>query len=183
MNESKISVRYARALFELCVEKDVLDEVYRDVKLITRVLSENPDLVQALESRVIPLSRKEKIVTEIFGDRTNQATMQLMRLIIKNNRESYISMIMRQFKDLVKKERGITEVMLTTAQPISPDLIEELKQLIAGKIAGTFEMKTLIKPEIIGGFVLRVDDLQLDASVRKELDRIRKSLIWGFAGI
>jgi len=90
---------------------------------------------------------------------------------------------MRQFKDLVKKEKGITEVMLTTAQPVSADLTEELKQLLAGKIAGTFEMKTLIKPEIIGGFILRVDDLQLDASVRKELDRIKKTLIRGFAKI
>ena len=183
MNESKISVRYARALFELCAEKDVVEEVYRDVTLIARVMKENLNLGQALESRVIPPSRKKKIVTEIFGNRTNPLTMQLMRLIIKNNRESYIPMIMRQFKDLVKKEKGITEVMLTTAQPVSADLTEELKQLLAGKIAGTFEMKTLIKPEIIGGFILRVDDLQLDASVRKELDRIKKTLIRGFAKI
>ncbi|HDR90117.1 MAG TPA: ATP synthase F1 subunit delta [Bacteroidetes bacterium] len=183
MNESKISVRYARALFQLCEEKDAVEEVYRDVTLIDRVMKENPDLGLALESQVIPPSRKEKILTEIFGNRTNQATMQLMRLIIKNNRESYIPMIMRQFMDLVKKKKGITEVVLTTAQPISADMTDELKQLVAGKIAGTFEMKTLINPAIIGGFILRVDDLQLDASVRKELDRIKKTLIRGFAKI
>lgn len=181
MNESKISVRYARALFQLCLEKDAVEEVYRDVRLIDRVMKENPNLGQILESQVIPPSRKEKILTQIFGDRTNQATMQLMHLIIKNHRESYIPMIMRQFMDLVKEKKGITEVLLTTAQPVSADMTNELKQLIAGKIAGTFEMKTLIKPEIIGGFILRVDDLQLDASVRKELDRIRKTLIRGFA--
>ena len=83
--------------------------------------------------------------------------------------------ILRSFVDLYRKENGIVEVRLTMASP-SPGLEEKLRQTLASTIGGTILFTSKVDPDLIGGFVLEVDDKQLNASAKSQLDKIRRKL-------
>lgn len=175
MNESKISVRYAKALFNLAAEKQILDIVKNDMELISESckIKEFNDF---LNSPIIPVSKKEIIFEGIFKGNVHQVVLDTLLLIAKNRRETFLNIISLNFLTLYRKYFGITEAQLTTAFEIPEDtkqkLIELLRQIVDGKI----ELKQNLNPEIIGGFILRIDDKQLDSSVKTQLKNFRKQL-------
>jgi len=176
MNDSKISVRYARALFQSALEKNILDKVFQDMILISEVCK-NPETKEFLQSPIIVPSKKEAIFKAIFGDNVEQITLSLIDLCVRHGRESYIPAIARVFIHETKKHKGITETVLTTAVRIDDSLREQITGLINHNFNTEVELKENIDPEIIGGFILQIDDSYIDASIRNKLRKIKKELI------
>jgi len=176
MNDSKISVRYARALFQSALEKDILDKVYQDMILISEVCKA-PETKEFLNSPIIIPSKKEAIFKAILGDNVEKITLSLIDLCVKHGRESYIPAIARVFMHETKKHKGITETVLTTAVKIDDTLRKQITDLITNNFNTRVELKENIDPEIVGGFILQVDDSYIDASIRNKLRKIKKELI------
>jgi F-type H+-transporting ATPase subunit delta len=176
MNDSKISVRYSRALFQLALGKKILDEVNRDMILISEVCK-SPEAKEFLHSPIIAPSKKEEILSKMFGDNVEKITLSLINLVVKNGRESFIPAIARVFIHETKKYRGITESYLTTAVKIDDKVKKEITNLISGGFNTKVELEEKIDPGIVGGFVLRVDDNYIDASIKNKLRKIKKELL------
>jgi F-type H+-transporting ATPase subunit delta len=175
MNDSKISVRYARALFESALEKKMLDTVYNDMRFILEV-SASSEMKDLLKNPVIPASRKIEILNSALGKSVSSLTMGMINLVVRNGRETHIPAIARAFAKDTLNYKGITEAVLTTAVKIDPKIREQITGLIS-KISGTkVEMKEVIDKSIIGGFILKIDDSYLDASIRNKLNKIEKEL-------
>ena len=175
MNDSKISVRYSRALFQSALEKKVLDDVAEDMAYITE-LCLIPEVKELLKSPVIVPSKKNTILTALLGKNVNKLTLSLIGIVVKNGRESFLPSIARVFIHETKKYKGITESELTTAVRVSDKIKDQISEMIS-KIFGTkVELKEIIDPGIIGGFILKVDDNYIDASVRNKLRKIEKEL-------
>ena len=176
MNDSKISVRYSRALFQSALEKKILDKVNQDMILITEICKV-PETKEFLQSPVIVPSKKIDIFHKILGENVEKITLSLIDLVVKNGRESFLPAIARVFINETMKYKGITKSVLTTATGVD----EKVKKQISGLISDLFrtkaELEEVIDPEIIGGFILRVDDNYIDASVRTKLNKIRKELM------
>ena len=176
MNESQISVRYARALFQSASEKGILDEVYRDMEL----LSETCKLDEFQYVLVLPslqVSQKCKVVKEVFKASMHATSLGLINLVIKNKRELYLPGISRNFKDLYRKTRGIRTAALLTAQPVDEDTISSIKDLIARAYDSEVELTSGVDEEVIGGFILTIEDMQYDASVATSLRKLKKQLL------
>jgi F-type H+-transporting ATPase subunit delta len=176
MNDSKISVRYARALFQTALEKKLLDKVSQDMILISEICK-SPETKEFLASPIIPPSKKEDIFHKILGGNVEQITLSLIDLIVKNGRESYIPSISRDFIHDTKKFKGITDSVLTTAAPVDDKVRKQITELISDVFKTNVELKETIDPEIIGGFILQVDDSYIDASIKNKLRKIKKELI------
>jgi F-type H+-transporting ATPase subunit delta len=178
MNESKISVRYSKALFESALEKKLLDKVYQDMVLISEITAMD-EMKELLSSPVIPPSRKKTVMTVILEKNVEKITLSLIDLLINNGRESYLPSIARVFRNEALKYRGITETDLVTAVQVS----ESTKNKIIDYIEKTFntkvELKDSVNEELIGGFILRVNDNYIDASVKNKLRIIRRGLTGG----
>ena len=176
MNESKISVRYSKALFESAVEQNILDRVYNDILFISEIckLPETKDL---LMSPIIFPSRKSEILHKMFEGRIEKITMSLIDLTVKNGRESFIPSITRVFVSETMKFKGITRSVLTTAVKIDPEIRKQIIEIIQKVFKTKVELEENVDTEIIGGFILRVEDNLIDASLRNKLRRIRKELI------
>lgn len=176
MNDSKISVRYSRALFQSALEKKILDKVNQDMILITEICKV-PETKEFLQSPVIVPSKKIDIFHKILGENVEKITLSLIDLVVKNGRESFLPAIARVFINETMKYKGITKSVLTTATGVD----EKVKKQISGLISDLFrtkaELEEVIDPEIIGGFILRVDDNYIDASVRTKLNKIKKELM------
>jgi len=176
MNESKISVRYSRALFELAIEKNILDKVNQDMLFISEICKV-PEMKELLASPVIVPSRKNDILHKIIEGNVEKETLSLVDLVIKNGRASFIPAIARVFIAETLKHKGIAKSILTTAAPIDSKVKQQITDMLLSTFKTKVEFEENIDSEIIGGFILRVDDNYIDASVRNKLRKIKKELM------
>lgn len=176
MNESKISVRYAKALFQSAKEANKLEEVKSDISLLETAFA-TEGFVRILESPIIKTSEKVKLFKDVFSKSIGKLSLDFFLLVLRNRREIYLSAMMRNFIHFYKDDMGIKSAELTVSAKISSEqekkMIELLKKVYKVKI----ELQTKISPEIIGGFILKVEDEQFDASVSTSLSRIEKELL------
>lgn len=177
MNQSAITVRYAKAFFSLAKEKNRLTELKKDVELVSTVCHESVDFTLLLENPVVKQSKKEEIATLIFSEKISRFTLDFLHLIIRKKRETHIPAICRYFLSLARKDQNIQSAVLTTAVEIDPGVIEKMVAVIEKELAVKIELSTQIKPEIIGGMILRLDDKQYDASIAMQLEKIRQNLL------
>lgn len=175
MNDGKISVRYARALFLSALDRKILDRVYADMALISE-LCRLPEFRELLESPIILPSKKNEIIQGTIGDKIDEITASLIRLVVKNGRESFLPGIAREFVRSTKEYRGITETVLTTAVKVDEETKKQITDLIGGTFNTKVELKEVVDQEIIGGFILKAEDNFIDASVRNKLRKIEKEL-------
>jgi F-type H+-transporting ATPase subunit delta len=178
MNESKISVRYARALFQSALEKKSLDKVNNDMILISELCSV-PETREFLNSPVIPPSKKEKILHNLIAKEVEAITMSLIDLVVKNGRESFLPAIARVFVHETMKYKGITETVLTTAVKVDESLKKQIASLISKEFNTKVQIEEVVDKDIIGGFILKIDDKYIDASIRNKLRKIKKELSGG----
>jgi len=97
--------------------------------------------------------------------------------VLENKRESYIAGITRVFNDFYKTEKGITTATLTITSPLKESVKKTIIEAIKKTFTSNVELIEHVNPEIMGGFVLRIDDLQYDASVTTQLNKLKKELL------
>lgn len=176
MNDSKISVRYSRAIFQSSLEKKILDKVNQDMILISEICK-NAETKEFLNSPIIIPSKKMEIFHKMFGNNVEQITLSLIDLVVKNGRESFLPAIARVFIHETMKYRGITKAVLTTAYKVDDKVRNQIIEMISGVFKTKVELEEIIDNEIIGGFILRVDDNYINASVKNKLNKIKKELM------
>ena len=173
MNSSKIAVRYAKALFDLALERDVIDVVYRDMKTVSRLCAMK-EVKEVIDNPVILPGKRKEIMLALVGDEADKLTVSFIGLMFGHDRGDYLEAAARNYIDLTRRHRGIQQVTITTAIPVSGRLKEEMATVIAGKDKGSIEYIENVDASIIGGFILRVDDAYIDASVRNRLNKYKK---------
>lgn len=176
MNESKISVRYAKAFFLTAKEEKVLEEIAEDVKLLQASLKV-PGFQEFLESPIIKTSEKKKLIDSVFEKEFNKLTYIFLTLILKNKREHYLRDILRNFIDLYKEEHGIKQAKLTVSSSVSNEYQQKFISLLEEAFNAKIELEQVIDKDLIGGFILKVEDQQFDASVKTQLKRVKKKLL------
>ena len=175
MNESKISVRYARALFLSAREHDLVDEVRKDMFEISRLVKMD-EFKDVLSNPVITYSLKRNIFTSLLKGKISDLSYKLVMLTISNNREAFLAGIARSYIGEADNHNGITRANLTTASPVGNAAREKVCEIIESDLSTKVELEEIIDPDITGGFILRVEDMFVDASVKAGLRRIKKEL-------
>ena len=176
MNDSKISVRYSRALFQSALEQKILDKVNQDMISISEICK-SPETKEFLQSPIIVPSKKTEIFHKMFAGKVEEITLSLLDLVVKNGRESYLPAIARVFIHETMRYKGITKSVLTTAVRLDEKVKKQISTMISDVFKTKVELEEVIDTEIIGGFILRVDDNYIDASVRNKLNKIKKELM------
>ena len=175
MNDSIISVRYSRALFQSALGKNILDKVNQDMLLISEICNVS-EATEFLRSPIIVPSKKIEIFHKMFDKNVEEITLSLIDLLVKNGRESYLPSIARVFIHETLRHKGITKSVLTTALKVDEKVRKQIIELVSGVFKTKVELEEVIDSEIIGGFILRVDDNYIDASVRNKLNKVKKEL-------
>jgi len=175
MNDSKISVRYSRALFESASEKKILEKVYEDMVLVAE-LCRIDEVKEVLKSPIIVPSKKKSIFFSLLEKNVQPVTLSLINLLIKNGREDYLPAVARVFRDETLRFRGVTEATLVTAVPVNDNIRKQIKTMVESVFRTKVDLSENVDQGIIGGFVLRVNDNYIDASVKTKLRRVRKGL-------
>lgn len=174
MPNPRLAARYAKSLIDLAIERNELDNVYNDILFLQSICKGSKDFVAILKSPVISADRKQKILQAITGGRITTLTSSFNALLVNKGREAFLAEIVDAFVQQYKDYKGIHIVKLTTAVPVS----EEVKNDIVGKVKAAtsiknIELKTQVKEDILGGFILEVGDQLVDASVAYDLNKIK----------
>lgn len=177
MNESLITVRYVKALYELALESKLLEEVEKDMLSLQSVINESKEFNDFIKIPTIKISEKLKMIDTLFKGKLNKISIQFLHLLIKNNREIYLKRICLHFISYYKQNQGIKEAVITTAIPLSETHKNEIYAFITKKFKVNIELTEKVDPSIIGGFVLRIGDQQINASIHAQLNKIRRELI------
>ena len=177
MDESKISVRYAKALLSLAKEKQVAESVRVDMEMIHQLFETIPGFNQMLESPVIGTKEKRQLFEDVFAKIINAMTYSFLMLLLTNNREAYLKNIARNFIESYRKEAGYKAAKLTSAVKIDPASVEQFRALIRKHFNTEVDLTCNVDSKLIGGFVLQVEDQQIDASVAAKLKKLKRELL------
>lgn len=177
MNHSKIGTRYAKALYQLADENKSLDQVDKDMRILLEISQSVDEFKLLIESPVIPTSKKRAIIKNLLGSSFAPDSLTFIDLVFTNKREAHIPDIVRNFIDLVRAGKGVKSAFFSSAVELGEDEKNQIKKITEEYFKTKVELHTEANSDLIGGFVLRVDDKQFDNSVSTALKNIRQKLI------
>jgi F-type H+-transporting ATPase subunit delta len=175
MLNPRLAGRYAKSLIDLALEKGRLEEVYKDMLYMNRLMKGSSEFITILKSPVITGDKKQKVLEALSAGKIGQITASFNRLLVTKGRESFLPEITYAFIDQYKEFKGIHSVTLTTAIAVS----DEVKNAIIARLredAGMkeVELEMLVQENIIGGFILEADGRRVDSSIAYDLANLRK---------
>lgn len=173
MSDIRVASRYAKSLIELANEKGILEQVHQDMLLFSKVVSQNRDFHLLLTNPIIKSDKKLAVINQIFTGKVQQLTSMFFNIVAKKSRESALSSIASEFEKLYDEQKGIQQVTVTSAMPLATAQRDALGKQLAAETGKTIHMTELIDPSLIGGFVLRVGDKQIDSSVKNSLRKLK----------
>lgn len=177
MSVTKVAYRYAQALIDLAAEKNTVEEVYGDMNQLASVCEESRDFRALLNSPVIVWHKKQAIFKQLFEKSISEMSMGFMNLIAKNSRENLLPEIAEGYIQLYKKSINIHEVYVTSAVALDQSTKDKIIEKIKAEVNGTIELTETVDPELIGGFIVRMEDKQIDASISSQLADLRNVLL------
>ena len=173
MAGARAAIRYAKAVLSLASDLKTAEVVNKDMKLIADTLAESKDLSEALQSPVIPSSVKKSILLEVFKS-TDKSTTSLIDTLVANNRIDILSDVASKYNQLFDESRGIQIATVTTAIELSADLKKKVLAKAKELTGKDVEVENIIDESIIGGFILRIGDVQYNASVANQLNKLKR---------
>jgi F-type H+-transporting ATPase subunit delta len=173
MSEATVAIRYAKSLIDLAQEQNVVQNVYDDMVLFKNTADQNRGLMLALKSPVVRHEKKLGLLSGIFKDKVHPVSYSVFNIITKKNREGIMLSIADEFIKLYDDSKGIIKAQVTTATPLTDALRQTFVKIVVDATGKTVELQEKIDEKIIGGYVLRVGDRQIDDSIRKHLNDLK----------
>ena len=176
----QIARNYAQALIELTKSDLSLQEVLlNEIKFISELINSTKDAKEVFNNPGISKEEKQELIKKLFGEKVNEKSLNLLFLLIDKQRFNLLSEIQNQLSNLVNKNKGIVIAKVSSTSKLDTNTLESLKQRLE-KILGKSEKVTIesrIEPELIGGFVVRVNDLVYDGSIKGRLENLKRRLV------
>ncbi len=178
MDNGLIPQRYARALYKFALEHDNTVEVYDLAKTVISSFELNPALQKAIANPNVKPSDKEKLLLAAAGNEADDAYKRFIKLVLDHKREEFFWRMMIAYRDIYRKENNIAQVLITTAVTLPEEEMVKLRKLVSDSFKGmSLEFSQSVNPDLIGGFVIDVDSVRMDASVSNELEQLRQTLL------
>lgn len=177
MKGNKVASRYAQALLDLAIEQDVLDKVNADMILVAELCNESRELENLLKSPIVDAGKKLAALEMVFAKDLHKLSMGFITLIIKKSRESLVKEIAESFVALYKVHKNIVDVFITSAVPLDAQVKEKIVQKIKTKFSGDIVVTESIDEKLLGGFVVKFDDKQIDSSIASQLTNLKNLLL------
>lgn len=174
--EKLISKTYAKALFEVALEKEKYDIVGQDLLFILRYLEDEPALYQILRNPLIVTIEKKEIFNSVFRENVGQEVLNFLNIIIDKKRGAYIKSIVKEYVALVNDAKNIMEAVAVTAVPLSDEEMTKLQEILSKSLEKDIQLKNEIDTEIIGGMLVKMGDKVMDGTVKNRLGQIQRQM-------
>ncbi|MEO9533763.1 MAG: ATP synthase F1 subunit delta [Crocinitomicaceae bacterium] len=177
MASSRVASRYAKALLDLSIEQNSLDKVNADMLNLASLCRESKDLSNLLKSPIIDKNKKVDAFNAVFGKDMDKMSLGFFQLIVKNSRADIVAEIAESFVALYKEHNGMLDVYLTSAVPLEAKTKDQIVAKIQQNFDGKITLHESIDDTLIGGFVVKINDKQIDASIASQLSNLKNILL------
>lgn len=179
MDQGLIPRRYAKALYKFALANGSDKRMYALMKNLSAAMKAEPRLNQAASNPFVDDARKISLLSAAAGVTTDDKSFaDFMKLLVQNKRLMLSRDIALAYLDIYREANHIYVVEVVTAGEVSESEMERLKSMIVKHLdGGTMEYTQRVDPELIGGFVVNIDNERLDASVSNELRQLRLKLL------
>lgn len=170
----KAANRYAKSLLELAVEQGQIEQVYEDMQKVSETVSASRDLQVMLNSPIIKPDQKARVLAEVFGGKIGEMAFKFINLITDKGREGLLGGIAGAYIIQYKAFKNVSQAEVISAAPLSEESKKKIEEMLQKLAPGMAELKETIDPNVIGGYILKVGDQMLDASVSSQLRELRR---------
>lgn len=171
-----VASRYAKALLDLAIEKGQLEAVYSDMLSVKDVCEHSREFINFLNSPIIKTDKKASTIKAVFEGKLNPITSGFLAIVTAKRRESVIPGMAHEFIEQYREHKNILTAVITSASGLDAATKQKALDLVKAQAKGEVELIEKIDANIIGGFVLKVGDKQLDRSVSRQLSNLKKEL-------
>lgn len=176
MKQIKAAHRYAKAFLSLSKEQNAVDSTQKDMELVVKAIHDSKDLGVMLQSPVIKSDKKLAVLTKVFAGKIGENSQNFIALILDKGRGNILSQIANEYVTLCKEGNNIYQAEVVSAYPLTDDQRSQIMGMASKIQQGTFEISETIDQSLIGGFILKIGDQMIDASLRKQLRHMRQEL-------
>ena len=176
MKSTKAAGRYAKALLELALDQQKIEVVENNMQQILTVAEETQDFKVFLGSPLIKVDKKLEVIKSIF-ENFDAISISFLEMVATNRREALIIEIASSFLSQLKEHRGIVPVTIISAKPLDAHTKAQITSKIGASVKGTLEITENVDGSLIGGFIVRMGDYQINASVSNQLNRLKQELV------
>ncbi|GAA4849580.1 ATP synthase F1 subunit delta [Algivirga pacifica] len=176
--QSRVAVRYADALMSIAKEQNTLDAIRDNMEDIHDTISGSRELKTLLKSPIVPSEKKQNILDALFAEKVNPVVKNLLALLCDKDRTEVLDAIAVSYIEKYRNLNGIQKAIVVTAieldEEMRADFVNKVKE-ISGK--DKVELTSLVDSSIIGGYILTVDDREIDASISSKFRALRRELV------
>ena len=178
MDNGLIARRYAKALYKFALEHGSTAKVYEEMKEVIDVCSGNAELQKTLANPFVSNDDKAQLLKTLAGGNVENDYLGFVKLVLEMHREEYFLEMAYAYRDLYREENKISQVRITTAVDLPDSEIDKIHKMVESAFPERkLEYSARLNPDIIGGFIVDVDDARMDASISNELEQLRLNLI------
>lgn len=173
MSRTRIAKRYAAGLWDYALSVKEEESIVKEIQSIIEIIKGSKDFRLFLKTPILETERKIKVANEIFKS-FSKTIQHFIILVIRQNRENDLLSIAEEFLHIYDKYRGIQRVTITSAIPLEDNIISDILTTYGGIDKQKVQVENKIDKSIVGGYILRLGDQQLDASVKTKLENLKK---------
>lgn len=174
MNDYRININYAKALFMLATDRGQTDRVADDMRLVSRVTAENRELSVIFANPTVPYEKKSAVVQALFVGHVCEETMAFLAFVVKKSRSVNLHGISEAYLDMWRDSRGIVRSDLVTHRETDESAKEFVSRLIAEYTGKQVELHATTDPNMLGGFKMEFNHNMYDARLRTKIMKLRK---------
>lgn len=171
-----VSNRYALSLFEIAKEENKLKEVFENISELAVALSQNDELFNVLASPNINISDKIAILEKIFKDKLEKTLFNFVAILIEKKRIDLFFEIKDEFVAIYNEENNIINAQVITAVEMDKDTENSVLEKLKAETKKEVVLECIIKPEILGGIIIKYNNTLMDGSVKTRLEKLNNTI-------
>ncbi|MFC1867460.1 ATP synthase F1 subunit delta [Thermodesulfobacteriota bacterium] len=176
MSDSRLSKRYARALFGLGQEDGSFKQYGQELKEFTSFFKEKADFGQAVSNSVFTVEDRQKVLKAALDQSGfSDLVKNFLNLLLDKNRIGAIEVITEHYARLTDEASNIAHAEITTAKPLKKETLDKVVKSLEGLTSKEIKSDLREDPDLIGGIIVKIGDLVLDGSVRAQLEGLKES--------
>ncbi len=174
MSELTVAYRYAKSLIDLAQEQNSLEAIKDDMTFFVQTLKSNSQLAAVLRNPIIAHNKKVNILDGLFASKVNKATVSFFNIMVNKGRGGILYPTAQEFINLYNQKKNIVTAKVVSATPLSDANKQQIMAEIKASTGGEVILKESVDANLIGGFVLTIGDRQIDTSVARDLQKLKK---------
>jgi F-type H+-transporting ATPase subunit delta len=174
MSGIRIASRYAKSLLELCIERGQLDVVHADMKMLDAAMDSSRDLRVMLSSPVINSDKKVDILNRLFKGNVSELTQSFIVLLTNKGREGLLHEVVTSFTNQVRTHQGISKALVISAVALDASSKAKVHEAAVKLAGGKVDLEESVDSSLIGGFVLKVGDKQIDTAISSRIKALKR---------